>query len=489
MNKAPASFDLIVIGAGPGGYSCAIRAAQHGQRVACVERWTDASGQPALGGTCLQVGCIPSKALLEASWRFYQVAHGGIPGLASTAQATPSLDLASLMEHKDKVVNQLVGGVGHLLSGNGVTLVHGEAQLQPDRKVLVSRKGVEQRILAAGNIVLACGSSVMDIPPLPIDHSTILDSTDALSLNAVPSSLAVVGAGAVGLELGSVWARYGAQVTVIEALDQFLPLLDRDMARQAQRALQSKGLDIRLGAMVESSKVLEDGGVEIVVASQGEATEMRFDKVIVAAGRRPNTPTAGGLLAQGVELELDGPRVKVNDHCQTSLPGVWAIGDLVRGPMLAHKAIHEGLMVADRLHGELADVDLGMIPAVIYTHPEIAWVGLSEQQAKAQDTAVSIGRFSFAANGRALAACEGEGAVKVVARADNKAILGVQAVGPTAAEIVQQALIAMEFSGSAEDLAQVCFAHPTASEVLHEAAMAAYGQPLHAVPVKRPMRK
>ena len=503
-----ASFDLVVLGAGPGGYSCALRAAALGMRVACVERWPggeapdaiaaedaeDAEkGKPTLGGTCLLVGCIPSKALLESSWRYRQVAQGAVPGMRTAA--APELDLPGLMAHKRAVVERLSKGVEHLLRSAKVEVLHGQGRLlAPGRVAVRPADGGAELQLQAGQVVLATGSSPAALPCMEVDHERVLDSTDALGLGRVPGRLGVVGAGAVGLELASVWSRYGAEVEVVEALDEVLAPMDRDMARLLVRSLAKQGVRVRTGAPVLSCEV-SDAGVALTVGgadgdgsggANGDGEEaggggeagggerLAFDLVLSAVGRVPNS---AGLLEQGCGVQLDGRGfVQVDENCHTGAEGVWAIGDLVRGPMLAHKAIAEAEMVAQRMAGERAEVDLDWVPAVVYTHPEAAWVGLGEEAAGRQGLRVRAEKGFFAANGRALGAGEAEGAVKVVAGEDGR-VLGVQAVGPMAGEIVQQGLIAMEFGATAADIASICFAHPGNSEVLHEAsARLAHGQ-------------
>lgn len=480
----PASFDLVVLGAGPGGYSCALRAAALGMRVACVERWpgqdAGAAGdaetsKPALGGTCLLVGCIPSKALLESSWRYRQVAQGAVPGMQAQP---PALDLPGLMAHKEAVVERLSKGVEHLLHSAKVQVLYGEGRLLAPGQVAVRPAGGGEELrLQAGQVVLATGSSPAALPCMEVDHKRVLDSTDALGLGQVPGRLGVVGAGAVGLELASVWSRYGAEVVVVEALDEVLGPMDRDMARLLVRSLAKQGVQVRTGAPVQSCEVSQ-AGVALTVGGGGDGSggeeRLEFDQVLSAVGRVPNSQR---LLEEGCGVQLDGRGfVQVDEHCHTGAEGVWAIGDLVRGPMLAHKAIAEAEMVAQRMAGERAEVDLDWIPAVVYTHPEAAWVGLGEEAARRQGLHVRAEKGFFAANGRALGAGEAEGAVKVVAEQGGR-VLGVQAVGPMAGEIVQQGLIAMEFGATAADIASICFAHPGNSEVLHEAsARLAHGQ-------------
>lgn len=466
-------FDVVVIGAGPGGYVAAIKAAQLGLKTACIEKYQDGEGKLALGGTCLNVGCIPSKALLDSSWKFHEAQDGfAIHGINHSGV---TMDVPAMIGRKSNIVKNLTGGVAGLFKSNGVTVLQGHGKLLAGKKVEVTGpNGVE--IVEADNVILASGSRPIDIPPAPVDQKIIVDSTGALEFQQVPKRLGVIGAGVIGLELGSVWSRLGAQVTVLEALDTFLMAADTAVSKEALKIMTKQGLDIKLGARVTGSEVQ---GEEVVVKytdANGEQS-ITFDKLIVAVGRRPVTTD---LLASdsGVDIDERG-FIYVDDYCATSVPGVYAIGDVVRGLMLAHKASEEGIMVVERIKGHKAVMNYDLIPSVIYTHPEIAWVGKTEQTLKAEGVEVNVGSFPFAASGRAMAANDTGGFVKVIADAKTDRVLGVHVIGPSAAELVQQGAIAMEFGTSAEDLGMMVFSHPTLSEALHEAALAVNGGAIH----------
>ncbi|CAI3788855.1 Dihydrolipoyl dehydrogenase [Pseudomonas sp. MM227] len=466
-------FDVVVIGAGPGGYVAAIKAAQLGLKTACIEKYQDGEGKLALGGTCLNVGCIPSKALLDSSWKFHEAQDGfAIHGIN---HAGVTIDVPAMIGRKSNIVKNLTGGVAGLFKSNGVTVLQGHGKLLAGKKVEVTGpNGVE--IVEADNVILASGSRPIDIPPAPVDQKTIVDSTGALEFQQVPKRLGVIGAGVIGLELGSVWSRLGSEVTVLEALDTFLMAADTAVSKEALKTFTKQGLDIKLGARVTGSEVQ---GEEVLVKytdANGEQT-ITFDKLIVAVGRRPVTTD---LLASdsGVDIDERG-FIYVDDYCTTSVPGVYAIGDVVRGLMLAHKASEEGIMVVERIKGHKAVMNYDLIPSVIYTHPEIAWVGKTEQTLKAEGVEVNVGSFPFAASGRAMAANDTGGFVKVIADAKTDRVLGVHVIGPSAAELVQQGAIAMEFGTSAEDLGMMVFSHPTLSEALHEAALAVNGGAIH----------
>jgi len=466
-------FDVVVIGAGPGGYVAAIKAAQLGLKTACIEKYQGKDGKTALGGTCLNVGCIPSKALLDSSWKYHEAetafkAHGiEAKGL--------SIDVPAMIARKAQIVKNLTGGIAGLFKANGVTLVEGHGKLLAGKRVEVTQ-GDSSQVLEAENVIIAAGSAPVEIPPAAVDQDIIVDSTGALEFQSVPKKLGVIGAGVIGLELGSVWARLGAEVTVIEALDKFLPAADEAVAKEAQKVLTKQGLNIRLGARVTGTAVKKKQVTVNFTDASGEQSEV-FDKLIVAVGRRPVT---ANLLAadSGVTLDERG-FIFVDEQCRTSVPCVYAIGDVVRGAMLAHKASEEGVMVAERIAGHKAQMNYDLIPSVIYTHPEIAWVGKTEQQLKAEGVAVNVGSFPFAASGRAMAAGENAGFVKIIADATTDRVLGVHVIGPSAAELVQQGAIAMEFGSSAEDLGLMVFSHPTLSEALHEAALAVNGGAIH----------
>ncbi|GLK90596.1 dihydrolipoyl dehydrogenase [Pseudomonas turukhanskensis] len=467
-------FDVVVIGAGPGGYVAAIKAAQLGLKTACVEKYQGKEGKTALGGTCLNVGCIPSKALLDSSYKYHE-AHEGFAIHGITAPNV-TIDVKAMVARKDGIVKNLTGGVATLFKANGVTLLEGHGKLLANKQVEVTGLDGKAVVYDAENVILASGSRPVDIPPAPVDQDVIVDSTGALDFQAVPKTLGVIGAGVIGLELGSVWARLGSEVTVLEALDKFLPAADDAVAKEALKILTKQGLKIKLGARVTGSAVKKKQVTVTYTDAEGEQKQV-FDKLIVAVGRRPVTTE---LLASdsGVTLDERG-FIFVDDHCTTSVPGVYAIGDVVRGAMLAHKASEEGVMVAERIAGHKAQMNYDLIPSVIYTHPEIAWVGKTEQALKAEGVAVNVGTFPFAASGRAMAANDTAGFVKVIADAKTDRVLGVHVIGPAAAELVQQGAIGMEFGTSAEDLGMMVFSHPTMSEALHEAALAVNGGAIH----------
>ncbi|GGI93754.1 dihydrolipoyl dehydrogenase [Halopseudomonas pertucinogena] len=467
-------FDVVVIGAGPGGYVAAIRAAQLGLKTACIEKYQGKDGKLALGGTCLNVGCIPSKALLDSSWKFHEAKDSFSVHGISTGEV--KMDVAAMIGRKDQIVKNLTGGVAGLLKANGVTVYEGHGKLLAGKQVEVTKTDGSSEVLAAENVILASGSRPVEIPPAPVDQKVIVDSTGALEFTSVPKRLGVIGAGVIGLELGSVWSRLGAEVTVIEALDKFLVAADEQLAKEAMKIYTKQGLNIQLGARVTGTEVK---GEEVTVRytdAKGDQ-EVVFDKLIVAVGRRPVTTD---LLAAdcGVTLDERG-YVFVDDNCATSVPGVYAIGDVVRGLMLAHKASEEGVVVAELIAGHKAQMNYDLIPSVIYTHPEAAWVGKNEQQLKAEGVEINVGVFPFAASGRAMAAHDTAGFVKIIACAKSDRVLGVHVIGPSAAELVQQGAIAMEFGTSAEDLGMMVFAHPTMSEAMKEAALAVNGQAIH----------
>lgn len=474
-------FEVIVIGSGPAGYVCAIKCAQLGLSVAVVEQAVGEKGQPELGGTCLNVGCIPSKALLDSSHRYAEArSHMAEHGIAVSGV---SLNIAEMMGRKQKIVSQLTGGVSGLLKHNGVEVITGTAMLRAGRQVDVSGGDSETTVYSADNVVLAAGSEPIDIPPAPVDEDQIVDSTGALCFDAVPERLGVIGAGVIGLELGSVWARLGAEVVVLEAMDTFLPNMDEQIAKEAQKIFTKQGLDIRLGARVSGSEV-SGSGVTVAYSHGGEDHSEDFDKLIVAVGRRPRTDKLFSA-DSGVTVDERG-FVFVNEHCATEAPGVWAIGDIVRGPMLAHKGSEEGVMVAERIHGKSAQLNYEVVPSIIYTHPEVAAVGKTEQELRNEGVEIKVGTFPFAAIGRALASGETEGLVKIISDAESDQILGAHVVGPSAADLVQQIVIAMEMAASTEDLQLMVFGHPTMSEAVHEAALAVDSRAIHMV--NRPRR-
>lgn len=480
------SYDLVVIGGGPGGYEAAIRAGQLGMSVACIEKRVY-KGEPALGGTCLNVGCIPSKALLDSSHRYEATKHELEEHGITTGDV--EIDVPKMIERKEAIVKQLTGGVAALLKGNKVdwlqgwgTLVDGKGS---DKKVkFTALEDESETTISAKNVILAAGSVPIDIPVAPVNNEEgiIVDSTGALDFTETPKRLGVIGAGVIGLELGSVWRRLGAEVVVYEALPEFLAAADKDIAKEAGKLLKKQGLDIRVDTKVTNAEV-KDGQVVVTSEKGGESSEETFDKLIVCVGRRAYSEK---LLGEDSGITLtDRGLVEVDDQCKTNLEGVYAIGDLVRGPMLAHKAMEEGMMAVERIHGEKAQVNYDTIINVIYTHPEIAWVGLTEQAAEEQGYEVKTGSFNLAANGRALAQSEGQGSIKVVADAKTDRLLGMHAICAGAGDIVHQGMIAMEFVSSIEDLQLMTFAHPTISEAVHEAALSADGRAIHAIQRKK----
>jgi len=467
-------FDVIVVGSGPAGYVCAIRAAQLGQSVAIVEMWVDAKNKPVFGGTCLNVGCIPSKALLDSSHKFVEAKeHFAEHGIGVSS---PAIDIPAMMKRKQKIVGQLTQGVAGLLKHNGIEVIQGRGKLRAGRKVEVTDLDGATTSYEATNVVLASGSSPINIPMAPVDNEYVVDSTGALEFQEIPERLGVIGAGVIGLELGSVWGRLGADVVLLEAMEDFLPNMDVQIAKESAKIFKKQGLDVRLGARVTGSEV-KDGKVSVTYTQGGEDHTEVFDRLIVSVGRRPNTQD---LFSDdsGVTTDERGS-VYVNDICATEAPGVWAIGDIVRGPMLAHKGSEEGVMVAEHIAGKHHQLNYDCIPSIIYTHPEVAAVGKTEQELKAEGTEYKAGTFPFTAIGRALASGDTEGMVKILADAKTDRILGAHCVGPSAADLVQQMVIAMEFGSSAEDIQLMVFGHPTLSEAVHEAALAVDGHAIH----------
>jgi len=476
-------YQVIVVGAGPAGYVAAIRCAQLGLNTACIDAWVDEEGKPSLGGTCLNVGCIPSKALLESS-EHYALARQGLDAHGIDLGGV-SLDLDTMMQRKRRVVRELTQGIAQLFKANGVTFVSGRAQLCADRHVVV-RQGDSETTLSAENIILAPGSLPVQLPGIELDDEYVVDSSGALSFDQVPVRLGIIGAGVIGLELGSVWRRLGAeQVVLLEAQDSFLPIADEQVSKLALRSFTSQGLDIRLGSRVMACEV-KDGEVALRYQDDDGEHEQAFDRLVVAVGRRPNT---NGLAADEAGLLLDEWGViHVDEQCCTNLPGVWAIGDAVRGPMLAHKGSEEGVMVAELIAGQVAHLDYDTIPSVVYTLPEIAWVGRTEQDLRATGVAYRSGVFPFSASGRARAMGETEGFIKVLADEKTDRILGVHMIGPHCSELIAEAVIAMQLGGSAEDIALTVFAHPALSESFHEAALAVHGRAIHIAPARRKTR-
>ncbi len=461
-------FDVIVIGAGPAGYPAAIRAGQHKLKVACIDGWKNHDGSYAFGGTCLNAGCIPSKALLESSELYHRAQHEfALHGIKITGA---TFDVATMQARKNKIVKSSTLGIAGLLKGAGVTALVGNGKLLKGNQVEFTDKDGKVQVLSARHVVLASGSVPTELKSLPFDGKDIVDSWGALEFDAVPKRLGVIGAGVIGLELGSVWKRLGAEVTVLEALDSFLPMADQAVAAEALKHLKKQGMDIKLGAKVSAADKGKDGVTLKYTDAKGEQT-LVVDKVVVAIGRRPFT---GNLLGEGTGVEIDERGfVKVDHECRTGVPNVWAVGDLVRGPMLAHKGKEEGVVVADLIAGKHAEVNYDVIPSVIYTAPEIAWVGQTEQQVKASGRAYKIGTFPFMASGRARAMEAAVGFCKMISATDTDQVLGVHIIGPMAGELIAEAVLAMEYSASTEDFQRTIHAHPTLSEAVHEAALAA----------------
>ena len=462
------SFDVVVIGSGPAGYIAAIRAAQNGLSVACIDKWQNRDGKYAFGGTCLNAGCIPSKALLESSELYHRAQHEfGKHGIVTGDVA---LDIAAMQKRRAGIVRQLTGGIAGLFKANKVEGLVGHGRLLAGKKVEFTPTDGEPQIIEAGSVILASGSEPIELPMAKFDGDRIIDSWDALELDAVPPRLGVVGAGVIGLELGSVWARLGSDVTVIEALDDFLSMADRDVAGVAAKDFKKQGLDIRLGARLTKATVTGDT-VAVEFEDANGANTLDVDRLIVAVGRRPYTD---GLFADDAGIQVDDRGfIVVDEECRTRVKGVYAIGDCVRGPMLAHKGSEEGVMVADLIGGDIAEVNYDVIPSVIYTAPEIAWVGKTESEVKASGRPYKTGSFPFAASGRAKAMEQTSGMVKVISADDDDEILGIHIIGPMAGELISEAVLALEFSASTEDLQRTIHAHPSLAEAVHEAALAA----------------
>ncbi|MGK5050006.1 dihydrolipoyl dehydrogenase [Janthinobacterium sp. RB2P8] len=463
-------FDVVVIGAGPGGYIAAIRAAQLGFSVACVDEWSNAKGGAAPGGTCTNVGCIPSKALLQSSEHFEHAGHSFAEHGIDVAGL--KLNLGQMLKRKDTVVKQNNDGILYLFKKNKIAFFHGRAAFAAAAAGTydISVTGAANETLTAKHVVIATGSNARELPGAPFDEKLILSNTGALAIDAVPAKLGVIGAGVIGLEMGSVWRRLGSDVTVLEGLPVFLGAVDEQIAKEASKLFIKQGLKINLGCKIGAiTPGKKDVTVEFVDA-KGEAQKAVFDKLIISIGRTPNT---NGLGFDKVGLQLDERGfIAVDGDCKTNLPNVWAVGDVVRGPMLAHKAEEEGVAVAERIAGQHGHTNFNTIPWVIYTSPEIAWVGKTEQTLKAEGIAYKAGTFPFMANGRARALGDTSGMVKFLADATTDEILGVHIVGPMASELISEAVVAMEFKASAEDIARICHAHPSLSEATKEAALA-----------------
>lgn len=469
-------YDVVVIGAGPAGYVAAIRCAQFGLSVACVDEWHNHQGESSLGGTCLNVGCIPSKALLESS-HLYSISNNEFEQHGITVNEA-RIDVPAMMMRKDKVVKELTQGIKALFKANKVDFFHGHARLSQGKKVKVYERGEKKIIekLEAENIILAAGSSSVHLDQAPLDQEYIVDSSGALEFDSVPERLGIIGAGAIGLELGSVWSRLGSEVVLIEAMDEFLSIADQQVSRAAFRSYKKQGLDIRINARLLSATV-NNKEVQVTYEDTRGAQQIVFDKLIVAVGRKPNSDTMFG---DEIELAVDERSfVHVNKHCETSVPGIYAIGDIVRGPMLAHKGSEEGVMVAERIAGQSSSINYDCIPSVIYTYPEIAWVGKTEQACEAEGIPVNIGVFPMTASGRARAMAATEGMVKIIAHRETDRVLGVHIFSAQASELIAQAVLAMEMQSSAEDIALTVFAHPTLSESVHEAALAVGNRAIH----------
>jgi len=472
------NYDVVVIGAGPAGYHAAIRAAQLGMKVACIDAALGKDGKPALGGTCLRVGCIPSKALLDSSRQFWNMGHLFDEHGISFKDAR--MDVATMVGRKDKIVKQFTGGIAMLFKANKITAYHGFGQLQPGNIVKVRQHDGTEVELKGTNVIIAAGSESIELPFARFDGETIVDNVGALDFLEVPKRLAVIGAGVIGLELGSVWKRLGSEVTILEALPDFLAAADAEVAKTALKELTKQGLDIKLGAKISATEVAGKGKKKEVVVSYTDAAgeqTLTVDKLLVAVGRRAATKD---VLAEGTGVKLtERGQIEVDAHCHTGVDGVWAVGDCVRGPMLAHKGFEEGIAVAELIAGLPGHVNLDTVPWVIYTEPEIAWVGKTEQQLKAEGVPYKTGSFPFAAIGRAVAMGEPAGFAKVIAHAETDRVLGLHLVGVGVSELVHEGVLAMEFSGSADDLARICHAHPTLSEAIHDAAMAVSKRAIH----------
>ncbi|MEN4902855.1 dihydrolipoyl dehydrogenase [Luteimonas sp. TWI1437] len=471
-------FDVVVIGAGPAGYHAAIRAAQLGMKVACIDAALGKDGKPALGGTCLRVGCIPSKALLDSSRQFWNMGH--IFGDHGISFKDAKIDVGAMVGRKDKIVKQFTGGIAMLFKANKVTPFYGFATLHPDRVVKVKQHDGAEIELTGTNVIIAAGSDSIELPFAKFDGETIVDNVGGLDFTEVPKRLAVIGAGVIGLELGSVWKRLGSEVTILEALPDFLAAADAEVGKAALKEFKKQGLDIKLGAKVSKTEVTGKGKKKEVVVSYADKDgeqSITVDKLLVAVGRKA---ASQGLLAEGTGVKLtDRGQIQVDDHCHTGVDGVWAVGDCVRGPMLAHKGFEEGIAVAELIAGLPGHVNFDTIPWVIYTEPELAWVGKTEQQLKAEGIPYNAGSFPFAANGRAVAMVEPAGFVKVLAHAETDRVLGMHLVGANVSELVHEGVLTMEFKGSADDLARICHAHPSLSEVVHDAAMAVDKRAIH----------
>lgn len=470
-------FDVLVIGAGPGGYVAAIRAAQLGFKTACVDNFVGKSGTPTLGGTCLNVGCIPSKALLQSSENYHALTHDFADHGIEVGKV--KFDPKKMIERKDEIVTKLTGGIDFLFKKNKIERLYGTAKLKSnkDNKWQIEVDGgKDTTIVEASHVIIATGSSPRPLPLIKIDNKNILDNEGALNLDAVPKRLGIIGSGVIGLEMGSVWARLGSEVTILEAMPTFLAAADQRVAKEAQKTFKKdSGLDIQL--KVQIAEIKNEKSVKIHYTQEDKEQVLEVDKLIIAIGRVPNTE---GLGATDVGLSVDERGfIVVDEECRTNLPNLWAIGDVVRGPMLAHKASEEGVAVAERIAGQKPHVNFNTIPWIIYTNPEIAWVGKTEEQLKAEGIAYKKGSSNFGANGRALGMGQSLGSVKILSCEKTDRVLGVHIIGPMASELIAEAVMAMEFKASSEDIARIIHAHPTLSEVTHEAALAVNNRALH----------
>ena len=471
-------YDVVVIGAGPAGYVAAIRCAQLGLTTACVDEWLNHKGESSLGGTCLNVGCIPSKALLESSHLYQQANHDlSQHGISVDSVA---IDVSVMQDRKDQVVSDLTQGIETLFKANNVEIVHGRAKVVATGKIEVaSRKTRETtELLEAKHIIIATGSSPVRLQQAKLQDEYILDSAAALELKEVPDKIGIIGAGAIGLEVGSVWSRLGSKVVLLEAMQDFLPMADKKLANLARRSFVKQGLDIRLSTRLITAKVkIKTKKVQVVYEDKKGEHKETFDKIIISVGRKPNSDRVVG---EDLGLERDERNfILVDDKCQTSVPNIYAIGDVVRGPMLAHKASEEGIMVAELIAGKTAEINYELIPSVIYTSPEVAWCGKTEEECKDANIKTKVGSFPFVASGRARAMAETEGLVKVIADAETDRVLGVHIFSAQASELIAQAVLMMEMQATAEDIAMTVFAHPTLSEALHEAALSVNANAIH----------
>jgi len=480
-DKHTDKYDVIVIGGGPAGYVAAIRSAQLGMKTACIDKWINKDGKPALGGTCLNVGCIPSKALLEDSERFEHIGKHSIEHGITVENV--KMNVTAMIERKDKIVTELTAGIAQLFRANKITWLQGKGTLLTNKQVGVEAlDGTVVSLYQADNIIIATGSSPVELTCAPLTDERIVDNEGALNWKTVPKRLGIIGAGVIGIELGSVWRRLGAEVVILEAMDDFLAAADAQISRHAKRELDKQGLDIRLGSRITDTK-LNTNDLQVKYTNQQGEQELTVDRLIVSVGRKPNID---GITADNVGLKFDERnRIDVNDNCETNISGVYAIGDVVRGPMLAHKGSEEGVAVAERIAGQKPHIDYNNCPWVIYTHPEIAWVGKTEKQLKEAGIHYRSGVFSFAANGRAKAMNQASGFVKMLSDEKNDRILGVHIVGPMASELIGQAVTAMESENTSEDIARTIFAHPSLSESIHEAALAVNARAIHSVNRKK----